>query len=106
MLELGPLEEDAHRTVGRRVAEVAQILIAVGQRARWIADEAELSGMPAERIQCADSNHDAIELLSGILRSGDYVLIKGSRGAAMEGIVAALQQPSERAQAASRTIHS
>jgi len=103
MLELGAVEEAAHRTVGRRVAEVAQILIAVGQRARWIADEAKLSGMPAERIHSVDSNHDAIELLSGILQPGDYVLIKGSRGAAMEGIVAALQQPSEPAQAASRT---
>ena len=45
MLELGPIEEEAHRIVGRRVAEVADLLIAVGQRARWIADEARLSGM-------------------------------------------------------------
>jgi len=92
MLELGPIEEEAHRTVGRRVAEVADILIAVGRRARWIADEAHISGMPAEQISVVDSNAEAASLLEGLMRSGDYVLVKGSRGAAMEGIVAALQR--------------
>lgn len=94
MLELGPVEESAHRLVGRRVAEVAQTLITVGRRARWIADEAALSGLPADQIHSLDSNRAAIELLGGLLQPGDYVLIKGSRGAAMEGIVAALQLPS------------
>src|SRR5581483_947672 len=47
MLELGSVEEEAHRTVGRRVAEVAHMLITVGRRAEWIADEARLSGLPA-----------------------------------------------------------
>jgi UDP-N-acetylmuramoyl-tripeptide--D-alanyl-D-alanine ligase len=103
MLELGEVEEEAHRTVGRRVAEVAQLLITVGRRARWIADEAALSGMPQGAIQCVDSNRNAIELLSDILGAGDYVLIKGSRGAAMEEIVAALQQPTVASQATSRT---
>jgi UDP-N-acetylmuramoyl-tripeptide--D-alanyl-D-alanine ligase len=92
MLELGPIEEEAHRTVGRRVAEVAGLLIAVGWRARWIADEARVSGMPAEQISVVDTNDAAIELLRGLIRAGDYVLVKGSRGAMMEGIVAALQR--------------
>src|SRR5215213_491470 len=92
MLELGTIEEEAHRVVGRRVAEVADMLISVGQRARWIADEARISGMAAGHITMLDTNAEAIELLGGLMRSGDNVLIKGSRGAAMEVIVAALQQ--------------
>jgi UDP-N-acetylmuramoyl-tripeptide--D-alanyl-D-alanine ligase len=92
MLELGAIEEEAHRIVGRRVAEVADLLISVGQRARWIADEAQLSGMGAGQITMLNTNAEAIALLGGRLRSGDNVLIKGSRGAAMEVIVAALQQ--------------
>ena len=105
MLELGSVEEQAHRTVGRRVAEVAQVLITVGQRASWIADEAGLSGMPADTIHSVANNRNAIELLSGILHAGDYVLIKGSRGAAMEAIVAALQKPAASSQT-SRTASS
>jgi UDP-N-acetylmuramoyl-tripeptide--D-alanyl-D-alanine ligase len=101
MLELGPIEEEAHRVVGRRVAEVADLLIAVGRRARWIADEARASGMGAGQITTLESNGEATEQLRGLMRAGDYVLIKGSRGAAMEGIVAALQQQPEQSQVAS-----
>jgi len=93
MLELGPVEEQSHRVVGRRVAEVADLLISVGQRARWIADEARISGMGAGQITMLDTNAEAIELLGRLMRAGDTVLIKGSRGVAMETIVAALQQP-------------
>jgi len=92
MLELGEVEEEAHRVVGRRVADVADLLISVGQRARWIADEAQISGMDIEQITMLDTNAQAIELLGGLMRAGDTVLIKGSRGVAMEVIVAALQQ--------------
>jgi UDP-N-acetylmuramoyl-tripeptide--D-alanyl-D-alanine ligase len=93
MLELGPIEEEAHRIVGRRVAQVANTLISVGQRARWIAEEALASGLRPEQVTMVDTNEAAIERLREHIRSGDYVLIKGSRGAAMEGIVAALQRP-------------
>jgi UDP-N-acetylmuramoyl-tripeptide--D-alanyl-D-alanine ligase len=95
MLELGEIEEESHRVVGRRVAEVADLLISVGQRARWIADEARLSGMGTGQITTLNSNAEAIALLSGMMRSGDTVLIKGSRGVAMEVIVEALQQQPE-----------
>ena len=74
------------------MAEIADLLICVGQRARWIADEARISGMGSGQITMLDTNADAIELLGGLMRSGDNVLIKGSRGVAMEVIVAALQQ--------------
>lgn len=95
MLELGSYEEEGHRVVGRRVAEVADLLIVVGQRARWIAEEARASGMPAERVLVAGSHAEVLGLLQPLLRPGDYVLLKGSRGAALEGIVAALQRQPE-----------
>ena len=91
MLELGSFEEQGHRMVGRRVAEVADLLIVVGQRARWIADEAQAAGMPADRIMRLTTNQEVIAVLRPIIKAGDYVLIKGSRGMAMEEIVAALQ---------------
>lgn len=93
MFELGSHEEKEHRLVGRRTAEVVDVLVVVGRRARWIADEAQASGLPDERIHLADSNQHVVELLRPILQPGDYVLVKGSRGMAMEEIVAALQRP-------------
>lgn len=86
-------EELGHRLVGRRAAEVADILIAVGQRARWIADEARMAVLPADSVQWVETNQEAITMLQVLIASGDYVLIKGARESAMEEIVAVLQQP-------------
>lgn len=95
MLELGAYEEAGHRLVGGRAAQVADKLITVGERARWIADEARAVGMPATHIYATANKDDAIALLLGLVREGDIVLIKGSRALAMEAIVDALAQPAE-----------
>lgn len=95
MMELGAAEESAHRRVGGRVAEVADRLVVVGQRARWIAEEAHNAGMASDHILIAASNDDAAAALRQLLQPGDYVLVKGSRSAAMESIVAALQHRPE-----------
>lgn len=91
MLELGPLEEEAHRKVGARAAEVGDYLIVVGQRARWIAEEAGAAGFPEDRIITAETNAAATATLRELILPGDYVLVKGSRGMVMEQIVSALQ---------------
>ncbi len=91
MLELGELEEESHRRVGARASDVAAAIVAVGERARWIAEEAEESGMPPQHIYRCTSNREAIDILRSLLAPGDVVLIKGSRGMAMEQIVSALQ---------------
>ena len=95
MLELGDYEEEGHRLVGRRVAEVAALLVTVGRRAAWIADEALASAMPAERVRRTSSPAEAVELLRGLLGRNDYVLVKGSRGVALDQIVSALQRRPE-----------
>lgn len=95
MLELGVAEEEGHRTVGRRAAEAAQILITVGRRARWIAEAALANGMAADQVITLDRNAQAIDALRQLLAPGDQVLIKGSRGVEMEQIVAALQHHPE-----------
>jgi UDP-N-acetylmuramoyl-tripeptide--D-alanyl-D-alanine ligase len=92
MLELGDYEDEAHRIVGRRVAAVADVLLTIGPRARIIADEAARSGVTAERITTFDQKEDIIAALTSELRAGDAVLIKGSRGLALEDVVAALRE--------------
>jgi UDP-N-acetylmuramoyl-tripeptide--D-alanyl-D-alanine ligase len=92
MLELGDYEDEAHRMVGRRVAEVADTLLTIGPRARIIADEAARSGVTADRIATFDRKDEVVAALSSDLRAGDAVLIKGSRGLALEDVVAALRE--------------
>ncbi len=89
MFELGPVEEEAHRTVGRHAAKTVELLITVGERAGWIADEARSSGADVEIIEAA-TKQAVVEMLAPQLRSGDQVLVKGARGMEMETVVAGL----------------
>jgi UDP-N-acetylmuramoyl-tripeptide--D-alanyl-D-alanine ligase len=93
MLELGSEEEKGHRLVGARAAETSDILITVGQRARWIADEARALGMAADRIHPVDSAQEAIAIAQELIRPGDFILIKGSRAMRMDEIVSRLTAP-------------
>ncbi|WP_129628166.1 UDP-N-acetylmuramoyl-tripeptide--D-alanyl-D-alanine ligase [Candidatus Oscillochloris fontis] len=95
MLELGSAEEEGHRQVGLRVAEVADLLVTVGQRAGWIAEAARQAGMAAEQIVVCMTNAEAIASVRPRLMPGDYILLKASRGMALEEIVVALQPQQE-----------
>jgi UDP-N-acetylmuramoyl-tripeptide--D-alanyl-D-alanine ligase len=88
MLELGEAEQEAHRTVGRRAAAVADVLYAVGPRARLIGEEAERAGM--RQVHYAD---DALSVPYEPAQ-GDMVLVKGSRGMRLERLVQKLVEPS------------
>ncbi|WP_420629941.1 UDP-N-acetylmuramoyl-tripeptide--D-alanyl-D-alanine ligase [Candidatus Leptofilum sp.] len=90
MLELGQLEEQAHRQVGRRVAEVAKLLVTVGQRARWIGQEAIASGLPQDKVVMLDDATTAVSTLEELIEENDTVLVKGSLGMRMDQIINAL----------------
>jgi UDP-N-acetylmuramoyl-tripeptide--D-alanyl-D-alanine ligase len=93
MLELGAYEDEGHRLVGRRAAEVVSYLLVVGPRGRLIGVEALAKGMPTGSVSFAADNAEAIAALRARLQPGDCVLIKGSRGMKMEEIVTALRNP-------------
>jgi UDP-N-acetylmuramoyl-tripeptide--D-alanyl-D-alanine ligase len=95
MYELGSYEEVAHRLVGGRAAQIVAKLVAVGPRARWIAEEALAEGMNTADVYPVEGNTDAIAVLQGLMRPGDVLLVKGSRAGGMEKIVDAIsrQQP-------------
>jgi UDP-N-acetylmuramoyl-tripeptide--D-alanyl-D-alanine ligase len=93
MLELGEFEERGHRMVGGRAAEIVDMLVTVGPRAHWIAEEARKAGLSPDRIVEVDDSQDALEYLAGIIGTDDVVLIKGSHGMAMDRIVAELEVP-------------
>lgn len=92
MLELGTAEEHSHRLIGRRVADVADLLLAVGPRAQIIAEEAQQVGMPPNSIIWVEEATDAIPILEETIKEGDMLLIKGSLGMRMDRIVSAISR--------------
>ncbi len=92
MLELGAEEERWHREAGRAAAGLVDLLVAVGPRARFLADGAVAAGMPADAISTVDSPEEAAGRLADVLRAGDAVLFKASRGVGLERAVAALAE--------------
>ena len=91
MLELGPYERQGHEMVGVRAAQVAKILITVGERAQMIADAARKSGMSDSVIIEFKNTDGAIDWLKNNLSGSDAALIKGSHGLRMDRIVTALE---------------
>ncbi len=92
MLELGSYEVEGHRLVGRRAADVVSVLVTVGELGQLIGEEARAAGMPPGAVHIVSSNDEAAVVLDEVLAEGDFVLVKGSRGMAMEHIVARLSR--------------
>lgn len=90
MLELGPDEERLHREIGTRAGRLADGLVTVGARGRWIAAAARAAGLRAVAI-AADAD-EAAELVEATLAPGpgDLLLVKASRDIGLERLVAAL----------------
>jgi UDP-N-acetylmuramoyl-tripeptide--D-alanyl-D-alanine ligase len=94
MLELGPDEQRLHREIGGHAARVLDGLVAVGPRGRWIADAARAGGL--QRVATADDNGEAAELVERTLApgAGDLLLLKASRGIALDRVVDRLMERS------------
>jgi UDP-N-acetylmuramoyl-tripeptide--D-alanyl-D-alanine ligase len=91
MLELGPDARRWHREIGEHAgASDVELLVAVGPLA------AEMSATFAGEIHCVPDAPAAAALVPGLLRDGDTVLVKGSRGVGLERVVAALRAGGER----------
>ncbi|MGC9521911.1 MAG: UDP-N-acetylmuramoyl-tripeptide--D-alanyl-D-alanine ligase [Anaerolineae bacterium] len=91
MLELGTYEREGHLEVGCRAAEIVSELIVVGELGKMIAEGAKRCGLAAERIREAPDSEAAVDVVRSLIREGDVILIKGSRGVQMEHIVEALR---------------
>ncbi len=92
MLELGEFEERGHRMVGARAAQVVDLLITVGERAKWIAKEARSARLSENQVVELGDGDDVIEYLDEKVGEGDVVLVKGSHGMRLDRIVTALEE--------------
>jgi UDP-N-acetylmuramyl pentapeptide synthase len=90
MLELGADAAAIHRDAGRRLAERLDAIVGVGPLARQLVDGArDARGTAVEIHHFADSAA-AAHAASTLVRHGDAVLVKGSRGIRLEAVVNAL----------------
>jgi UDP-N-acetylmuramoyl-tripeptide--D-alanyl-D-alanine ligase len=92
MLELGSFTDAAHQLVGRRVRAVADKLVAVGDLGRLIGESALQAGMPPHDVIFAEDALTAAPLVEKLIAPGDMILVKGSRGARLDKLVAALSR--------------
>ncbi len=99
MLELGKYSAEAHRNVGKRAADCADMLWTVGFRSRATGEAALDAEMPDASIREYEQTESerAGEELKAELREGDVILIKGSQSMRMERTVAAILSEPDRA---------
>jgi UDP-N-acetylmuramoyl-tripeptide--D-alanyl-D-alanine ligase len=87
MLELGDFEIEAHRNLGRQMSELhVDIFIGVGTLMTLAIEQFKGKSI------CFDTAEEAGIELGRILREGDVVLIKGSRGKKMERVLDSLKK--------------
>ena len=92
MLELGPDEREHHRQIGAAAAGAGvDVLVAVGPLA-----EAMLPAFAGESHAVPDAAA-AARLAEALVRAGDVVLVKGSRGVGLEVVAEALVAADEAA---------
>jgi UDP-N-acetylmuramoyl-tripeptide--D-alanyl-D-alanine ligase len=89
MLELGKAGEALHRASGEEAARAGLgALVAVGgSNARALAEGALAAGMPAGSVHYVKNSNEAADVAVTLVRTGDLVLVKGSRGIRTEVVV-------------------
>jgi UDP-N-acetylmuramoyl-tripeptide--D-alanyl-D-alanine ligase len=82
MRELGEFVTGLHRESGRHaVAAGVDVLVSIGGApAEALADEAIAAGLDPAAVQHFATSDDAAAPVAALLRAGDVVLVKGSRG--------------------------
>lgn len=87
MLELGETSAEAHRRVGAHAADATDLLISIGEGAAGYVTGARGAGLDPARVISVPDRDAAYGVLRDVLQPGDVVLLKGSRGVALDLLV-------------------
>jgi UDP-N-acetylmuramoyl-tripeptide--D-alanyl-D-alanine ligase len=100
MLELGAGSTELHREAGRAAAATGKLSWIIGVRgdAESFVRGAIEAGHPAAQAKFCASSEEAGEFVQKLMKRGDLLLVKGSRGVKMERIVEALDSQFARTQ--------
>lgn len=97
MLELGPASASLHREAGRWASRRVDWILGVQGNAGEIVRGAIEAGHSADQARFFTDSAEAAEFLDGLVRSGDLVVLKGSRGVRMEQILDRLAESHQQA---------
>ena len=87
MFELGAEARSYHREAGKIASDLGlDLLVCIGDEARWYAE-----GFSGKSLYYEDAEA-AGEKLGGVLRRGDYVVVKGSRGVGLDALTRRLRE--------------
>ena len=86
MLELGEISEKEHMNAGIQASEIFDVIICIGSDAKYIGKGAIENGFDKGRVYFFANNEEAVSEINSILRPGDAVLMKGSRGMKLEEV--------------------
>ncbi|MCC0727547.1 MULTISPECIES: UDP-N-acetylmuramoyl-tripeptide--D-alanyl-D-alanine ligase [unclassified Clostridioides] len=87
MLEMGEISEYGHRLVGKSSMNNTDIIITIGENSVFIGDEAKRLGFDSSNIYHFKNRDDVFNQLDELIKTGDTILVKGSRGMKLEKIV-------------------
>lgn len=91
MFELGEKEQEYHKEVGEYAFQKGvDVVLSVGQNARFISEGFKACGGSAESCHY-NTKEDLAKHLNAHLSGSDRILVKGSRGMAMEQVVELLK---------------
>jgi UDP-N-acetylmuramoyl-tripeptide--D-alanyl-D-alanine ligase len=98
MRELGDSAPQLHRECGHHVAGLRKIdwIIGVQGPAEEFVKAAVAAGHPADHAKYFQNSAEAAQFLAKFIRSGDLLLLKGSRGVKMEKILEVIDAHHER----------
>ena len=104
MLELGVFSAEEHEVLGRLAARLDPALLCVtGAYADHVVQGASGEGCPPQRILTFQDPADVVSRILAAVRGGAWILVKGSRGMALERVVESLEAAAGAGQAAVRS---
>jgi len=93
MLELGELSAELHHALGREAARAGvDAIVLVGTWVKATASGALEGGLLPESVVHFATTEEAVRGTADLVREGDVVLVKGSRGMALERVVRAVTE--------------
>ena len=87
ILEMGEISEYGHRLVGKSSMNNTDIIITIGENSVFIGEEAKQLGFNSANIYHFENREDVFNKLNELVKTGDTILVKGSRGMRLEKIV-------------------
>jgi len=93
MLELGGSEKKLHEEIGSMLAEMNfDLAITVGSLSKYIYDSAIANGVEESKIENYENAEVAAAAISSLIKPGDAIYFKASRGIGLETIIKRLKK--------------